>query len=92
MQSVAWVMRGLNYCEALQRQYGHKLEGDSNHIQSQHKSVTPNNLSASSAKSQRALNLNSDTLKRFKDKHLDMANKIKSKDLNMRSVCTGSNH
>lgn len=42
-------MRGLNYCEALQRQYGHKLGGDLNHIQSQRKSVPPNNLLASSA-------------------------------------------
>lgn len=48
-QWVARVMRGLNYCDALQRQYGHKLEGDLNHIQSQHKSVTPNNLLARSA-------------------------------------------
>lgn len=43
-------MKGLNYCEALQRQYGHKLEGDLNRIQSQRRSVTPNNLLASSAK------------------------------------------
>lgn len=53
-------MTGLSYCEALQRQYGHKLEEDFNHIQSQHKSVTPSRLLAN-----RVLNFNNDILKMF---------------------------
>lgn len=40
------VMSSLDHCEVPPGQYGHKLEGDLNHIQSRHKSVTLNNLLA----------------------------------------------
>lgn len=84
---VARVMRGLNHCEGLQRQYGHKLERDLNHIQSQHKSVTPNHLWASSAKAT-TLNLNNDTLKMFNDDPIyDQQNKIQRPPY---YVCMGS--
>lgn len=90
-QWVARVMRGLNHCEGLQGQYGHKLERDLNHIQSQHKSVTPNHLWASSAKAT-ALNLNNDTLKMFNDDQYkaswyDQQNKIQRPPY---CVCMGS--
>lgn len=59
-------MRGLNHCEGLQRQYGYKLEQDLNHIQSERKSVTPDNLFAGSNKAA-VLTLNTDPLRIFTD-------------------------
>lgn len=54
-QQAPGVMRGWLYCEAPQKQYGHKFN------QSKHKSATSNNLLAHSPNALRALNLNNDT-------------------------------